>query len=734
MTERLARAAARRPKRTLALWGLVFLLSIGAIAFLLPSALTSDSDVTSSPESQQGYDVIRERIPRPTEEFVNELVVVRAPGRDVTTDREVRGAVESLVSEIEATRATMSIQPFYEDGDRALVSADKDSTVIAIGMGFDAEEGIKRVIAAVERADAGLFEATITGEFTADEDFLTLSNKDLKEGELFFGLPASMIGLLLVFGAVVASLIPLLLAIVAITVALALVAIVGQAWELSFFVVNMLTAMGLALGVDYALFIVSRYREERGKGQPELAAIEAAGRTASRAVLFSGSAFVIALTGMLLVPDTIMRSLAAGAVLVGITAVAVATTLLPAVLALLGDRVDSLRLPFVGRSGRAEGRFWGAIVARVQRAPVVSLVAAVAILVALALPALDLRTGSAGVRTVPDGYPSKDGFLALEREFGVGTVDSVEIVVAGDADAAPVKSGVERLRAALAEDLAFRDPDLIVGPNRDITIVEALVGGDSRDEAAVQAIERLRADVVPAALGDSGARTYVTGETAEIVDYRELMADWLPLVFVFVLGFSFVLLTIAFRSIVVAAKAIILNLLSVGAAYGLLVLVFQKGIGNELLGFPQVDAIEAWLPLFLFSVLFALSMDYHVFLLSRIRERYLESGDNSAAVAAGVASTARLITGAALIIIVVFAGFASGELVMFQQMGFGVAVALLLDATLIRSVLVPAAMELLGERNWYLPKWLEWLPRFEMESYDAESDSKPVEAPPVSAS
>ena len=207
------------------------------------------------------------------------------------------------------------------------------------------------------------------------------------------------------------------------------------------------------------------------------------------------------------------------------------------------------------------------------------------------------------------------------------------------------------------------------------------------------------------------------------------MADWLPLVFAFVLAFSFVLLTIAFRSIVVAAKAILLNLLSVGAAYGLLVLVFQKGVGNELVGFPQVDAIEAWLPLFLFSVLFALSMDYHVFLLSRIRERYLETGDNSDAVATGVRSTAQLITGAALIIIVVFVGFASGELVMFQQMGFGVAVALLLDATLIRSVLVPAAMELLGDRNWYLPSWLEWLPHLEVDAPEAPPDAAPVSAP-----
>jgi RND superfamily putative drug exporter len=287
-------------------------------------------------------------------------------------------------------------------------------------------------------------------------------------------------------------------------------------------------------------------------------------------------------------------------------------------------------------------------------------------------------------------------------------------VVEGNIDEPLVRRGLDRLRKRLASDPAFRNPKIELAPNSDLAVVEALVAGDSSDEAAVQAVERLRKQVVPLTVGATGVRTYVTGPTAEIVDYRELMNRWLPIVFAFVLGFSFLLLTVAFRSIVVPAKAIVLNLLSVGAAYGLIVLVFQEGVGNEIFGFPQVDAIEAWLPLFLFSVLFGLSMDYHVFLLSRIRERYLRTGDSREAVAFGVRTTARLITGAALIIIVVFAGFATGELVMFQQMGFGVAVALLLDATIIRSVLVPAAMELLGERNWYLPRWLRWLPHFDV--------------------
>jgi RND superfamily putative drug exporter len=442
----------------------------------------------------------------------------------------------------------------------------------------------------------------------------------------------------------------------------------------------------------------------------------ASGSTASRAVLFSGIAFVLAMCGMLLVPDTILRSLALGAVLVGLTTVAAATTLLPAVLSLLGDRVDALRLPFLNRSATGEGRFWGGVVARVQRRPWISLIGSVAILVALALPALDLRTGSAGVRTIPDGYPSKDGFNALESEFGVGTVDSAQVVAEGDIQSPKARAAIENLVELLSNDTAFRAPDVSMSPDGELATVEAQVRGDSRDEAAVQAVERLRTEVVPKAVAGADLSVFVTGETAEIVDYRQMLDRWLPIVFLYVLGFSFVLLTIAFRSLVVPAKAIVLNLLSVGAAYGLIVLVFQKGVGNELFGFPQVDAIEAWLPLFLFSVLFGLSMDYHVFLLSRIRERYTQTGDTSEAVSFGVRTTARLITGAALIIVVVFAGFATGELVMFQQMGFGVAVALLIDATLVRSVLVPAAMELLGDRNWWLPSWLGWLPHLEVEA------------------
>jgi RND superfamily putative drug exporter len=293
-----------------------------------------------------------------------------------------------------------------------------------------------------------------------------------------------------------------------------------------------------------------------------------------------------------------------------------------------------------------------------------------------------------------------------------------------------VKNGIQRLEAALAQRPIFGSTNEDVSPGQDLVVITVPTAGDPLSEEGIGAVRNLRSDLIPAAFAGSNVPVYVGGTTAEEIDYFDVMDKWLPIVFVFVLGLSFILLTIAFRSIVVPATAIAMNLLSVGAAYGLLVLVFVKGVGNELFGFEQVDAIEAWVPLFLFAVLFGLSMDYQVFLLSRIREKYGLTGDNDLAVSFGVSSTARLITGAALIIIAVFSGFARGELVMFQQMGFGIAVALLIDATIVRSVLVPATMKLLGRWNWYLPSWLEWLPDVHVEG----SGPRPREsAPPTPA-
>jgi uncharacterized membrane protein YdfJ with MMPL/SSD domain len=710
LTERIARACAQHPKRTLIAWGVVLGASFAAI-FLLLTELTTEAAGTNNPESERADERLIAAFPPDPQRTVTDVVVVRSD-RYRVDDPRFRAFLERVAAQSRETRAIAGAPP---SPDRLQASADRHAVLVPLFI--TSEEGAADVIEVVGRADADPdFSVAITGSQTRDHDFNELSQRDLENGELKFGLPAALIVLLLVFGAVVAGLVPLLMAIFSIIAALGLVALLSQGFELSIFISNMLIGMGLALGIDYSLFVISRYREERALGRDPLDAITASGATASRAVLFSGFAFVVAMFGMFIVPSTIMRSLAVGAILVGITSVAAALTLLPALLGLLHDRVDALRLPIVGRraAGRGEGRFWRAVVDRVLRRPALSLAVSVGLLVAVAVPILDLDIGNAGISTLPDDLAAKRGYLALERDFGGRTPNPVHIVV-DDASSPEVRRTLEQLQQRLARDSRF-GPGSIRSAG-DVADLAVPVGGDPSGDRAVAAVRELRDDVVPDAFAGTGADPLVGGTTSENIDYFDAVTDPAPLVFGFVFVLSLLLLTIAFRSIAVAATAIFLNFLSVGAAYGLLVLVFQHGVGAGLLGFRQVDTIEAWVPLFLFSVLFGLSMDYQVFLLSRIRERFDRTRDTREAVAWGVASTARIITGAALIIVAVFAGFARGDLVMFQQMGFGVAVSLLIDATVIRSIVLPSLMALLGDRSWYLPGWLEWIPHLEVEGH-----------------
>ena len=714
LTERLARSCGSHPWRTIVAWVGVIVLALAAAVLGLPGNLTSNGHVTGNPESKQAEDLVSGHFP-PDPNAADELVVVRSASHTVD-DPAFKQFVAQLYRQGQATKVVYRARS-YLNGSRQLVSADLHAALIEIQRQRDVDD-LLPVIAHNDGRDG--FRVTITGSGTLDHDFNDLSQHDLKSGELGVGLPAALVVLVLVFGAVVAGLVPVLMAIVSILVAVGLTGLVAEGFTLSIFVINMISGMGLALGIDYSLFVVSRYREERGRGRLELDAIAASGATASRAVLFSGSVFVIALTGMFLVPSNVMRSLAIGAILVGIVSVLAALTLLPALLGLLGDRVNALRVPLVGRSvghEAQEGRFWGAIVHGVMRRPVTSLVAAVVVLLAAASPVLDLHLGANGVSTLPNRLASKQGYQALARSFPQASAAPVLVAIQGDVTAPRARAGIARLRSRIAADSAFGGVgDLRVSADRRLAALIVPLSGDKTSDAALGAVRRLRDTLIPQTLGDTDLRAVVGGDTADNVDFIDAVHHWMPYVFAFVLGLSLVLLTIVFRSIVVAATAIVLNLLSVGAAYGLLVLVFQKGYAHSWLGFQQVDVIEAWVPLFLFSVLFGLSMDYQVFLLSRIKERHDQTGSTDDALSYGVGSTARIITGAALIIVAVFLGFAMGDLVMFQQMGFGIAVALLIDATIIRSVLLPAAMTLFGRWNWYLPRWLDWLPRLDVEA------------------
>jgi putative drug exporter of the RND superfamily len=739
----LARLSARRPKTVLAVWVVGLIASFVVIGALLSSALSTEQDFTNNPEAKTGFELIEQRLRGPM--AVTEALIIRSETLTVD-DPAFRAYVEDLFARVTVLEGkynggTGTIVArgvhYYMTGDESLVSADRRTTLVSLMMRGEVDEATDNVgpmVKIVREADGrDGFEVLLSGSASINHDFIEVAESDLQKAELI-NLPIALLILVMVFGAVVAALVPMVLALFAIIAAVGMTAIIGQQFQFSFFVTNMILMMGLAVGIDYALFIVSRYREERGRGLSVEDAIGTAADTAGRAVFFSGITVIMALSGLLLVPTTIFRSLAGGAILVVLFAVIATMTLLPALLSLLGDRVNKLRIPVVQKAqdtydeGRAGG-FWDRIARTVMKHPVISVVTFTTLLLAAAIPYFDINLGLAGVSTLPDSFPSKKGFLILEQEFAGGQVAPAEVVIDGDVNSPAVQAAVGRLTGLLAAEPLFGQTRLEVNEAGDLAALTIAVAADPNSDAAMKAVRTLRDEFVPQAFDGVPVKTYVTGFTAFNQDFFDLTRQFTPIVFIFVLSLSFVLLTVVFRSIVVPVKSILLNLLSVGASYGLVVLVFQKGVGASLFGFQQVETIEAWLPLFLFAVLFGLSMDYHVFLLSRIREHYDETGDNAESVAFGLRSTGRLITGAALIMVAVFSGFARGDLVMFQQMGFGLAVSVLIDATIVRSILVPASMKILGNANWYLPPVLKWIPRIGI-----EAPARPPAAVPTAVS
>ena len=733
-TTTLAHGSARRPWLTLALWGAALVAAGAIIALVLPGTLTAQYSFLGDPDSQVGRDLLQERLGTPQK--ANEVVIVRST-EATAAEPAFRAAVLAVQRDINALGPAVvdGAVSAFRGGDETLLSADGRTAIIPVVMAgglTEAEKNIDKVHDVVHAADGrGGYDALVTGTASINSDFSNTAETDLRKGE-GIGVPIALVILLVVFGAVVAAGLPILLSLLAITLAVALTALVGQTFDVSVFAINMVSMMGLATGIDYSLFIISRFREERARGRDKLDAIAVTGGTASRAVLFSGLTVVLALLGLLIVPTNIFASLAIGAILVVSMSVLAALTLLPAVLSLLGDRVNSLRVPYLGRrilDARSAGRTsWIARAAyRAMRRPAVALVVGVGVLLLLAYPALDMKTGVSGVNSFPNDFESKQGFAVLEQQFSAGGVNPVEVVVDGDAASPAVQTAMTRLTQELAGDPAFGPVQTQTAESGDLALLTVPVNGDAVGAVALGKVRELRGTLIPRAFDGTGASVYVTGQTAGNLDYIDIVNRYFPWVVALVLSLSFLLLLVAFRSIVIPIKAILMNLLSVGAAYGLVTLVSLKGWGADLLGFQQVPVVEQWVPLLLFAVLFGLSMDYQVFLLSRIKEAWDRTGDNTAAVTEGVGATAGIITGAALIMVAVFAGFAAGDLVMFQQMGFGLAVAVLLDATLIRIVLVPAAMKLLGRWNWYLPSWLEWLPHLSIEGAPGTPDAPGAE-------
>jgi RND superfamily putative drug exporter len=733
-TAGLARISARRPWVVLGAWVLVLVVAVGLMS-RLSDALTTEANFTNEPEAVKGLEALEASGLQSEEIVLTETVVIQSETYTVDSPE-----FQQVVTETTATLRGMteivdpeSVVNYYEltaagaPQAAGLVSEDRTSTIIPVtflGDLDDASSHATEYLEAVEAQRQEGFTVVSVGTVSIGEEFNVIAEEDLAQGEGIGGVIALFI-LIGVFGALLAAVLPIGLAVASIMVALGLTAALGFVFDFSFFITNMITMIGLAVGIDYALFIVERYREERRHGRTKHEAIEVAGGTATRAVFFSGVTVIFALLGLILVPSTIFRSLGTGAILVVVVAIAATLTLIPALLSLLGDKINWPRkVKYDAAVVAAQDRydhetihagFWGRVTKVVMARPLVAVVIGVAFLLAAAAPLVNINTGFAGVETLPES-DARTGFEILEDKFSAGRLAPVKIVVDGPKDTYEV--GATQLVADLRASGTYTDvADPVWSADGGTALITATLGMGTNDPAAFDEVDRLRESAIPATFGSLEERVYVTGDTAFNADFFQLAEDWTPLVFVFVLGLSFLLLMLVFRSIVLPLKAIILNLLSVGAAYGLLVLVFQEGVGADLLGFQQVPMVEAWIPIFLFCILFGLSMDYHVFLLSRIKEHFDQTGRNAESVAVGLQSTAKIITGAALIMVAVFSGFAMGRLVMLQQMGFGLAVAVFVDATLIRSVLVPASMALLGKWNWYLPTWLGWLPKLNVEGH-----------------
>ncbi|HZP56977.1 MAG TPA: MMPL family transporter [Dehalococcoidia bacterium] len=710
----LARSSARHPWLTIAFW--VVLVAAGV--FAAGSTRVDDSQQIHGSESQRAHTLLEQlRGPAPA----TETVVVQSNDGATVDDPAYRSFVTALTEKLRALDGSVaSAQSFWDTHDPAMVSSDRKETIIAVGLTGkmeDAEKTVRPLLDTVKEAGGGQFRVLTAGDGSITRDLNHTAEKDLAKGEMV-GIPAAIIILVFVFGAAVAAGVPVVLGLLGIALAVGLTAVISQVVKVNSVTTNMITMIGLAVGIDYTLFIVERFREERARGAAKIDAISTAADTAGRAVLFSGITVMIALAGLFIVPSSIFHALSIGALTAVIAAVALAMTLLPAVLSLLDRKLDWLRLPGrkAARTHEEEGGFWGRQTAIVMRHPLLSLVLAAGVLIAAAAPVATIKLGNPGLTQMPGKLQSVQAFKVLDRDFSAGRLSPTDIVVQGDITSADVQWGIARLRQSLNSDPAIGGTGALeVSEDGTLANLPVTINGDPSSNEAREMVQRIRNEHVPAAFRGIDAKVSVGGGSAETEDYISTMNTYLPIVMAFVLTLSFVLLTVVFRSLVIPVKAIVMNLLSVGAAYGLLVAVFQHGIGADLLGFQQTDIITAWLPVFLFTVLFGLSMDYHVFLLTRVQERYLHTRDNKAAVGYGLRSTAHIITGAAAIMMAVFAGFALGDQVELQQMGFGLAVAVFIDATIVRSILVPASMAMLGEWNWYLPSWLRWLPTINVE-------------------
>ena len=669
-------------------------------------------------ESGKASQVLKDGYPKQREQS-GEQVLIQSKSLKAS-DAQFKSAVADVTKRLEGTKGVSEVVGPHQAGSEG-ISKDGHSALVTFtleGKSDVTEKSVVNSLAAVHAAQKAHPELRIdeTGDASITKATLDKSNEEMGKS-MFMSLGLTLIILMFAFGALVAAGIPVLLGLTAVLATLGLLGPVSQLAPVDASVMHVVLLVGMAVGVDYSLFYVKRAREEREAGRETNAAVEAAAATSGRAVVISGFTVMVAMAGMYLGGISNFASFATGTIMVVAVAVLGSLTVLPAVLSKLGDKVNKGRVPFIGRlRSRGGVGIWSRIVDKVLRRPLLSAIVAAGVLVALTVPVLGMQTSLGGTDDTSRDLKVMRTYDRVQAAFPSEGSAEIVVIKANDATSSKVTSGIKALESGVnARPALFEGkPSVEYSPNKQVAIVTVPTTGKGTDDLSNRASDALRGDIVPSTVGElDGVEAYTTGEASATGDFNDAMIGHLPLVFAFVLSAAFLLLLVTFRSIVIPLKAIVLNMLSVGSAYGLMTLVFQHGLG-ESLGLGK-GPIAAWLPLFLFVILFGLSMDYHVFILTRIREAFDRGMSTSDAVAHGIKSTAGTVTSAAVVMVAVFSMFALSSELQMQQMGIGLAAAVLIDATIIRGILLPATMKLLGDWNWYLPSKLGWLPKVTVE-------------------
>jgi uncharacterized membrane protein YdfJ with MMPL/SSD domain len=719
--------------RKTAIWGwLAFVVAAFAIGGAVGTK-TLQSDQLGVGESGRADRTIEGAFQRSAD-----VLVLIQSDTATATDPSFRAVVADVQRRLKKVPYAQDFESPYAAGNGGQISRDGRSALIRFKIAGDDTESQDRVGSALEAVSAAQaanpdFTVAESGDASVNKQINDSIGDDFKRA-LFTSLPITLLILLIAFGALVAAGVPLLLALTAVMATIGLmgpISHIGNGVDSS--VNEVILLIGLAVGVDYSMFYLRREREERESGRSETASLAAAAATSGRAVMISGFTVMVAMAGMYLAGASTFQSFATGTILVVAVAVVGSLTVLPATLAWLGDRVEKGGVPIIKDQpwNAGESALWSRILNPVLRHPVVSILGAGGLLVVFAIPAFSLHTANPGVETLPQDLSVIQTYNRIQDAFPGGPIPAVVAVSANDVTSPEVKGAIADLRKQAAASPDFEQPITTdISSDRTVEQVSIPLAGDGNNSQSTAALAALRDRIIPATIGAvPGATGDVTGYTADSEDFTDTMKSHAPLVFAFVLLAAFILLLFTFRSIVIPFKAIVLNLLSVGAAYGILVWIFQKGHLESLLGFESTGAIVSWMPIFLFVVLFGLSMDYHVFILTRIREAFDRGMPSDEAVAHGIKTTAGVVTSAAVVMIAVFAIFATLSLLIFKQLGVGLAIAVLIDATIIRAVLLPPTMKLLGDWNWYLPSWLEWLPQVthepELEPFGADEEERP---------